>query len=621
MQTGNSYDFFERDDIYRHRSLSIYQNHDEVEVLNTWWRSDQEQSADGRNETEKVKRDSTGSSSIASTVTYVEKENNASEVRANTQGIKSKPRRFLRTLAGPVETIVACTALAFALILAHHFVFSSLHNSPISSHSQTLISTLSTGAVFVVKSALSIAIAVSFQEVLWHTLRTRFLRIDNIDSLFSLPSNPLHFLHHSLIVQAPLALLVSLIGWTVGVVLFFTPSSLRVEIRTSEPIQRPCQVRIWTPSESFTEFDESDYLGPTTDFWRLSRQTATAGAPLSVPLPQGCQANCTTASAFWAPGFQCMGKEASEWDAMLAAKLDDQSIYRCPNQYCGKQDGLDDATVIWTVNEEQNFVIDGYSDLWMQYSTPGTTCQDVSCLITIMCKPVNASYNVTFDYVSSIPSYSFTIVETKEIDMSEFNEATLDVVNELFKGEVTIAQDYEEGWGHELRIPAFIASMGLVRIGRDRVDVLRPMEEVVPEVMANVTISTLTFPSTQTQDGVCTSTITQTVFVYQPVILLSSYLAALSAALLCCFFGLRALSLSIAPTGPIFSQLIVTTRNPAFDALSKGTTVGSTTAEALRREKVRFGEFLREGKGEGKVAAFGREDEVVPLRKGELYDG
>jgi hypothetical protein len=102
---------------------------------------------------------------------------------------------------------------------------------------------------------------------------------------------------------------------------------------------------------------------------------------------------------------------------------------------------------------------------------------------------------------------------------------------------------------------------------------------------------------------------------------LLTYGIAIAFSTMAVLFGLRAIWLNGICHETSFSSIMSTTRNKYLDALTLGYSLGSApTPNTVSQVRLRFGELRNGGPEDRSRAAFGLEEEIVLLRKGqEIY--
>lgn len=101
-----------------------------------------------------------------------------------------------------------------ALAIGHHVFYDYLNGRIVQSQNQQeWFLRIGTGMAFLVRALLSAAIGIAYVQILWRTLRSKFVTINGIDSLFSVSHNAWDLTTFELWTAAPALTIVALIAW------------------------------------------------------------------------------------------------------------------------------------------------------------------------------------------------------------------------------------------------------------------------------------------------------------------------------------------------------------------------------------------------------------------------
>jgi hypothetical protein len=171
---------------------------------------------------------------------------------------KMDPKTPLRRVVWRSSMLmVAFYLLAVGLAIAHHLVYQHLDGKAVKG-SQRWISRFATALAFAFKTALTISISLAFQEALWAAVRRRFFRIESLDKLFTVQSNPLSFFCWEGIVHGSAPLILAGIAWIVPIAVIFTPGALSIIPSTTHSYQ------LCSPPISIDNQYGVMWLGPCT---------------------------------------------------------------------------------------------------------------------------------------------------------------------------------------------------------------------------------------------------------------------------------------------------------------------------------------------------------------------
>lgn len=230
-----------------------------------------------------------------------------------------------------------CFIFGLLCAVGHHIFYSSLDGEP--AESQTEMLRYGTFLAYAAKAGFSAAAISAFKQRIWVTVRSRFMSISALDSMFAAAEDLTALINWEFIRDAKAAFALVFFAWTTPLVVILTANTLLVEPRTIvdnttcpsvrtlnftfEDIndwRKPTRidglfeipVSIWntTKRDDQTDDDWFDYYtGASPNF----QQTATLGAFLQEVVARKnasfeiCEAgyNCTFNVEFTAPGYNC----------------------------------------------------------------------------------------------------------------------------------------------------------------------------------------------------------------------------------------------------------------------------------------------------------------------------
>lgn len=230
-----------------------------------------------------------------------------------------------------------CFIFGLLCAVGHHIFYASLDGEP--AESQTEMLRYGTFLAYAAKAGFSAAAISAFKQRIWVTVRSRFMSISALDSMFAAAEDMTALLNWEFIKDAKAAFALVFFAWTTPLVVILTANTLLVEPRTIvsnttcpsvrtlnftyEDLnnwRKPTQidslfeipVSIWntTKRDGQTDDDWFDYYtGPSPNF----QQTATLGAFLQEVVARKnasyeiCESgfNCTFNIEFTAPGYNC----------------------------------------------------------------------------------------------------------------------------------------------------------------------------------------------------------------------------------------------------------------------------------------------------------------------------
>lgn len=101
-----------------------------------------------------------------------------------------------------------------AAVVGHHLYYRYLDSRPVQSLSeQTWALRIGTGLAYVYKTLLVAVMGIFSVQVIWATLRHKFVALKGIDSMFSIMSDPTEIFSRDLFVKAKTVLIFAVISW------------------------------------------------------------------------------------------------------------------------------------------------------------------------------------------------------------------------------------------------------------------------------------------------------------------------------------------------------------------------------------------------------------------------
>lgn len=230
-----------------------------------------------------------------------------------------------------------CFLFGIVCAAGHHIFYKSLDGKP--AMAQTVMLRYGTLLSYAAKASFSAAVITAFKQRIWWTVRTRFMSIQALDSMFAAAENIMSMLDLDFLRGAKAAYALVLFAWTTPLVVILTANTLVVEPRTMMtnttcPAVRTLNFSLeetsdWrTPREinglfeavlsiwNTTQRNDVDdpnwfdyYTGPSASL----QQTAILGAFLEEVVARkgaaidtcGMGWNCTFTINFTAPAYSC----------------------------------------------------------------------------------------------------------------------------------------------------------------------------------------------------------------------------------------------------------------------------------------------------------------------------
>ncbi|CAG8959003.1 hypothetical protein HYFRA_00012162 [Hymenoscyphus fraxineus] len=519
----------------------------------------------------------------------------------------------------PIFWMVTCIWLGIAAGLGHHFGYQSLHRQPQEILSQTWSHNLGLGAAFFVKTCFTLAVLASLQEVLWFTFRQKAIKIALMDKLFTLTSNPLSF-GSGAFIHAPLATSLAAAAWIIPISAILSPGSLTVGPLILHN-DTTCVVPIFaaaSPNISFYRLvpHGSTIQGPNSGIQKVAGQTFAQGTILWSSSP--CGPNCTFETSFLGPGLDCQPIPSPSY-------LDENGGQKAMWLFYNATSDYDDENSAMALSITYRNTSKGEAST-SPLSPP---------YVSLRCLAYSATYNVLVNYTNGLSKFTTKLTNNGpllNLNSTEsrargnpwrINSAAL--VQEVF-------DDYLNGTWQKSPTTQYAApstSITETTLAGDTNDanygtasslwfINRDLGAGIPELLTNLTLSTLAFSPMNTTTT-CSASTEILAYYYNPKLLLIPYSVALLLSLIALAAGVWVLRRTGMPTGQIFSQILVTTRNPLLDELARGSSLSSADAEALMQQKLMFGE-LKHNEHDTRTghAAFGPAEQLFKLTGGKI---
>ncbi|KAK6593900.1 hypothetical protein H4I96_10813 [Botrytis cinerea] len=450
----------------------------------------------------------------------------------------------------PIALMVMWLLLGSSVGLGHHFAYQSLDKQPQTVFSQSWAHNLGSAAAFLVKTSFTLTILLALQE------------------------QPFSFVP-SAFVNAPLATALAAFAWTIPISAILSPGSLVVGPMV-------------TFNENIYDPHGSGIQGPNTGIQKLASQIFAQGIILNLESP--CGNNCSFQHSFYGPALQCVNtSNPSYLNEQVASYL----YYN--------------ATDLTTFSESEDSLIE--LSVTYRNNTKAEVQSDLN-YVSILCTAYNATYELSVNYTNGSPKFSPILTyhePLQNLNMTEYvspgdypwhsNSATL--VREVYDKHLngTWAQSPTTQYSTpDTNIGNTILVGNTINANSGAISSLwfvnRDLLTGIPELLTNLTISTLAFSPESTSTS-CLSSEETLVYYYNPNLLLIPYSIAFCLGIVSFLAGVFVLIQTGIRTGDIFSQILVTTRNPFLDEIARGHSLSSADADVMKNHKLRLGKLKR----------------------------
>ncbi|KAF5873500.1 uncharacterized protein Bfra_004961ia [Botrytis fragariae] len=574
----------------------------------------------------------------------------------------------------PIDTVIwkinwqqptfMCSMLLCGLILAigHHVYYNSLSGSPAGDAARQAWSIrFGTAFAFLVVACFKAITVSALGQYLWSVVRSKDLKISDLDKLYALTSNPISMFSVSVIKNASLAALIGTIFWTMDFVSFAPAATLSVV-----PVNIIIQVPI--PVLNRTKFFSN--VGAIEGF-SISERIAEKSASLVDVVPL----DFSIAPQIWSYDMQFFGltlkcREAKSTEQAIfdqlahdreksqSGLLSLKSMTRFGTTQCLSRD-QDHKTFSSIFHLGKITKCHGNSTgyhIFVQSSASSIVCTAMNASIAITIASAYGNQEITqhnTQYLNEIPRCEDGIPSCLA-DYYQFSNFA-----RLLQGNISLHSEMA-GTNRMVWIPYFIDNP-LLRLFTACDDIqASPFESLLPpsdyyttifeeyfpiepwqcrnrsfmraieDLSINITIGYLGSPnltSSSTEYANITTSDTRNVYVYHPLYLVLSYSIGFFLASLCGAIGLHSMHVNGVSHSNSFSAIMLTTRNPDLDILARGKSLGSDPlSKIIKNTKLRFGPLVsqhgpekRESDDSPRHVAFGLEGSVDELKKGGKY--
>ncbi|CEJ81458.1 hypothetical protein VHEMI01580 [[Torrubiella] hemipterigena] len=204
----------------------------------------------------------------------------------------------------------------FMFAIGHHLFYLSLDGRIIHGQDdQEWNIRIGTGLAFLVKLCLATAVGVSYTQLLWSILKEKAVKLQTIDSLFSLPHNATQFFCLEIWHKASILVPIAAFLWLLPLIAIVTPGTLTVITAPRPQVNMTTMTKPtlnFTIKDTFVHFSPqgaNTYGGPSNAFARLISTVLSQGRiqPFSTPSP-----NIEYDLNFYAPSVSCEPMGGSE---------------------------------------------------------------------------------------------------------------------------------------------------------------------------------------------------------------------------------------------------------------------------------------------------------------------
>ncbi|KAJ9611276.1 hypothetical protein H2200_004459 [Cladophialophora chaetospira] len=522
-----------------------------------------------------------------------------------------------------VPAIVVGTFIAGVLFaVGHHLCYHHYDNQVVQSETkQKWINRIGTGFAFLVKMCFAIATGAAYVQQFWLTLRSREIRVERIDAMFTVLQDPTSFWDLKLWLGNPLLTILAVVTWIVPFAAIVTPGTLTIRSSLATDIVFSVPPQLDTNVTKFVILDETDgaYYGPNSQLVRYSIASTAQQAIMAISPPS---INSSYDLEFFAPAISCNPMSLSDITAFNETL---KSTFQQYDIFNGSAEQLalpaSDERLLylaWTPSAYDDFTFNAsYPNFGLNSSYPMTTLDKLSDdgatiyvfmpeqtdgqVMLLGCTLQNATYDVHFEFLDGQQNITIrplqymnpvsatgsalsrrcsaddpNLERCQQTAMTAPSQvAMMDVLGKLVVGSVVealrggnpspeTAATYQTTLVQATALQPFIDQMETVSTAR--------VSQVLEEMFQNVTISMfasshLLKDSTTARRVPTTTTTTLNEYAYRPRDLYIAYGSALLCTLICVLLGCRALWKTGLSYSNNFSTIMRTTRRNEVNTL------------------------------------------------------
>ncbi|KAI9789350.1 MAG: hypothetical protein M1816_006239 [Peltula sp. TS41687] len=495
-------------------------------------------------------------------------------------------------------TMLATFLLGLLFAIGHDRFYHHYDHQPVGSNlEQKVIVNVGTAFAFMVKMFFAISTATVFAQQIWLSLKRRAESIDDIDALFDILGNVLHFGRVTLWARHWGLAMIALITWCIPLAAVFTPGTIQVQPDVSyqnNTLLKPAQPQqSWHATQNYaaTQIDYTalqavdnitygDVInnGPSGNLYSVALGSVTRRDVLSIPPPS---LNSSYDLSFFGPSLSCDNMSANQFstfNASLAKAYKAQFLPGMATILGGVENTLNEASLVlkynaWVETSEVDYG-KPYNLSNPNWNNDTSTRMDPSSANTlyfylssnrlqynssvlVACHLHNATYSVSFSFENSQQSINVRSVAIGEevpynakVDIEEpnYDNIVYNSVLHAFNNIVIAAATNDTGtkapnvlyYGGPVGVSAlqdYIEAKPSKKLTADAVI------QTLQEMFQNITLSTMASPSLRLPDSQAQFIRTNTwrsvnIYIYEPSQLYIAYGCALLASFFCLLWGL-----------------------------------------------------------------------------------
>ncbi|KAI1211136.1 uncharacterized protein F4807DRAFT_458709 [Annulohypoxylon truncatum] len=259
----------------------------------------------------------------------------------------------------PVWSMYLAFFFGVACAVGHHIFYKTLDGKP--ANAQITMLRYGTILSFLAKAGLVAAIVIAFKQRIWTTVRSKFLSVAALDSLFAATEDMSALFNAEVYQRAKIAMVLAMFVWLTPIMIILTSNTLtvRLVLRTDnttcpgirtlnftrdelEEWRTPTKIKglygkslsLWNTTSLDTNSPDwfDYYTGPTNPLIRVATQAAFMGQPIGKTGADidicGSGWNCSYTINFTAPAYEC-----SELASGVGSKVKSLGMQKPPDGF------------------------------------------------------------------------------------------------------------------------------------------------------------------------------------------------------------------------------------------------------------------------------------------------
>ncbi|KAH0170274.1 hypothetical protein KCU67_g2704, partial [Aureobasidium melanogenum] len=281
------------------------------------------------------------------------------------------------------------------------------------------------------RTFVSITVTTAYCQIIWHALKARTTKLNVVDAISGILTNPVGFLNLGAWRKSALRFLLAIAIWLLPIAPIITPATLTVETspQISHNLVNVTSVDFNSLNFAFID-DDYYYSGPQYEVQKVVIAAAVPGAVLSINAPEN-QRNASYVQQFAAPALKCSdvtdtlvdeildNANVSSWDTTISYGFlawvpgDDsslpfeliQGVTRLRSDTLGPIDVTPLTLFVATFPSFSNLYTANGTNADRNYTANATV---------IECKLLNSTYSLSFNWTNSVRDLKVTVMPSQD---------------------------------------------------------------------------------------------------------------------------------------------------------------------------------------------------------------